>query len=62
MSAQEKLKIGVVGASGYTGADLIRLAACHPGMELTVLAANTHAGKALGEVFPHLAFIGHRRW
>jgi len=52
-----KVKIGVIGASGYTGADLIRLAACHPGIEIALLAANTHAGKALGEVFPHLGFI-----
>ncbi len=56
-AGQAKLKIGVIGASGYTGADLIRLAACHPGIEIAVLAANTHAGKALGEVFPHLGFI-----
>ncbi len=56
-SRQAKVKIGVIGASGYTGADLIRLAACHPGMEIAVLAANTHAGKPLGEVFPHLGLI-----
>ncbi len=58
MPAQAKIKIGVIGASGYTGADLIRLAACHPNMEIALLAANTHAGKALGEVFPHLGLIG----
>jgi N-acetyl-gamma-glutamyl-phosphate reductase len=54
---QGKVKIGVIGASGYTGADLIRLAACHPGIEIAALAANTHAGKPLGEVFPHLGFV-----
>ncbi len=58
MPAQEKIKIGVIGASGYTGADLIRLAACHPLIEIGALAANTHAGKALGDVFPHLGFLG----
>ena len=57
MPGRAKVRIGVVGASGYTGADLIRLAARHPGMEIAVLAANTHAGKALGEVFPHLGVI-----
>ncbi len=57
MPEQAKVKIGVIGASGYTGADLIRLTACHPGIEIAVLAANTHAGKALGEVFPHLGLI-----
>src|SRR5271166_6798474 len=55
-AGRQKVKIGVIGASGYTGADLIRLAACHPSMEITLLAANTHAGKALSDVFPHLGF------
>ncbi len=54
----EKIRIGVIGASGYTGADLIRLAARHPDIEIGPLAANTHAGKPLAEVFPHLGFLG----
>jgi N-acetyl-gamma-glutamyl-phosphate reductase len=53
-----KIGIGVIGASGYTGADLIRLAARHPAIEIKVLTANTHAGKPVHEVFPHLAFLG----
>ncbi len=53
----QKIRIGVIGASGYTGADLVRLAATHPAMEIVALTANTHAGKAMAEVFPHLAFI-----
>ena len=44
-----------MGASGYTGADLIRLAACHPNVDLVALTANSHAGKPLADVFPHLA-------
>jgi len=56
-AGRRKVKIGVIGASGYTGADLIRLAACHPYMEITLLAANTHAGKPLSGVFPHLGLI-----
>lgn len=56
-AAGRKIKVGVIGASGYTGADLVRLAACHPEMEIVLLAANTHAGKPLHEVFPHLGFI-----
>jgi N-acetyl-gamma-glutamyl-phosphate reductase len=50
-----KIKIGVIGASGYTGADLIRLAARHPALEIAVLTANSHAGKQMAEVFPHLS-------
>ncbi len=56
-AGRQKIKIGVIGASGYTGADLMRLAACHPFMELTLLAANTHAGKLLSDVFPHLRCV-----
>src|SRR5262245_27587142 len=52
-----KIKIGVIGASGYTGADLVRLAACHPAIESAELTANSHAGKYMAEVFPHLASV-----
>jgi N-acetyl-gamma-glutamyl-phosphate reductase len=53
----DKIRIGVLGASGYTGADLVRLALLHPRMEITALTANTHAGKAMAEVFPHFSFV-----
>ena len=33
--SMQKIKAGVLGASGYTGADLVRLAACHPNVEIT---------------------------
>ncbi len=52
-----KIKIGVLGASGYTGADLVRLAVPHPNMEISILTANTHAGKKVAEVFPHLGHV-----
>ena len=50
-----KIRIGVIGASGYTGADLIRLAVRHPAIEITALTANTYAGKPVASVYPHLA-------
>ncbi|MFO1089662.1 MAG: N-acetyl-gamma-glutamyl-phosphate reductase [Hyphomicrobiales bacterium] len=53
----DKVKVGVIGASGYTGADLVRLAARHPNIEIVALTANTHAGKAMAEVFPHLGTL-----
>ncbi len=53
----DKIRIGVLGASGYTGADLVRLALLHPRMEITALTANTHAGKSMAEVFPHFSFV-----
>ncbi len=53
-SKSNRIKIGILGASGYTGAELIRLLARHPEAEITVLTADRHAGKPLGQVFPHL--------
>jgi N-acetyl-gamma-glutamyl-phosphate reductase len=52
-----KKKIGILGASGYTGADAVRLLARHPHVEITALTANTHAGKAMEEVFPHFFML-----
>jgi N-acetyl-gamma-glutamyl-phosphate reductase len=49
-----KKNVAVLGASGYTGSDAIRLLARHPNVEISALTANTHAGQAMGEVFPHL--------
>jgi N-acetyl-gamma-glutamyl-phosphate reductase len=56
-SGPQKVRIGVLGASGYTGADLVRLAIAHPAMEITALTASSHAGKTMAEVFPHLSFV-----
>ena len=50
-------RIGVLGASGYTGADAVRLLARHPNVEIAALTANTHAGKAMNEVFPHFFML-----
>ena len=56
MSTQN-INIAVIGASGYTGADLTRLAMRHPSIEIKALVAKTHAGKPMATVFPHLG--GH---
>jgi N-acetyl-gamma-glutamyl-phosphate reductase len=50
----DKLRIAILGASGYTGAELIRLLARNPHAEISTLTADRQAGKTLGEVFPHL--------
>ncbi len=49
--------IAILGASGYTGAELVRLISSHPGMEIKALSADRKAGQALGAVFPHLAHL-----
>ena len=50
-------KIAILGASGYTGAELVRLIATHPGMEIVALTAERRAGAAMAEVFPHLRHL-----
>lgn len=49
-----RLRIGILGASGYTGAELVRLLAHHPQIEIRLLTADRQAGRPLAEVFPHL--------
>jgi N-acetyl-gamma-glutamyl-phosphate reductase len=49
------LRIAVLGASGYTGADLVRLALTHPRVEIAALSANAKAGQTMAQVWPHLA-------
>lgn len=50
-----KKRIGILGASGYTGAELVRLLLRHPKVELTILTADRRAGAQLGDVFPQFA-------
>jgi N-acetyl-gamma-glutamyl-phosphate reductase len=57
MAKDQIIRAAVLGASGYTGADLTRLAALHPGIKLTALIAKGHAGQSLAQVFPHLASL-----
>src|SRR3954471_12356998 len=53
----ETLDVAILGASGYTGAELVRLIAPHPGMRIAALTADRKAGQAMGEVFPHLRHL-----
>ncbi|MBR9842111.1 MAG: N-acetyl-gamma-glutamyl-phosphate reductase [Rhodobacteraceae bacterium] len=50
-------KIAILGASGYTGAELVRLIATHPSMEIVALSADRKAGMAMAAVFPHLRHL-----
>ena len=54
----KKVKIAVIGASGYTGSDLVRLGVRHPLIDIVYLTANSHAGKPMASVFPHLGGLG----
>lgn len=53
----EPKNIVILGASGYTGAELVRLIATHPMMRIVAMTADRKAGMALGDVFPHLRHL-----
>jgi N-acetyl-gamma-glutamyl-phosphate reductase len=48
------LQIAILGASGYTGAELIRLLYPHPKTHIALLTGDSQAGKPIGEVYPHM--------
>jgi len=50
-----KAKIGVLGASGYTGSELVRMLLRHPRVEIALLTAERSAGKAMRDVFPQFS-------
>jgi len=50
----DKIKIGIVGGTGYTGVELLRLLAIHPNAELTVITSRGEAGMPVAEMFPSL--------
>ena len=49
--------IAILGASGYTGAELVRLIATHPMMNIMAMTAERKAGLEMAEVFPHLRHL-----
>lgn len=49
--------VTILGASGYTGAELVRLIATHPNLEIAGLSGNSKAGMAMADVFPHLRHL-----
>jgi N-acetyl-gamma-glutamyl-phosphate reductase len=55
MPVEQKAKIGILGASGYTGAELLRLLIRHPRAEIVLLTADRRAGKPVADVFPQFA-------
>ena len=49
------LKVGIVGAAGYAGAELIRLVLGHPEFELVAITSNADAGQPLSALYPSFA-------
>ena len=49
--------VAILGASGYTGAELVRIIATHPALRVVALTADRKAGQAMADVFPHLRHL-----
>ena len=56
--SNKKIRVAILGASGYTGAELLRLLLRHPQVEIKALTANSKAGEPIENVFPHLGGFG----
>ena len=50
-----KVRVAVVGATGYAGAELVRLLSVHPGVSITVATSEKDAGNTLASVHRYLA-------
>src|SRR5690348_1111358 len=57
MASHDKVKVAVLGASGYSGIETVRLLAGHPFVEPAVLTSEHYAGREVAEVYRHLAGI-----
>ncbi len=52
LDSGSKVKVAIIGASGYTGQELLRLLIMHPNVELVAITSRQEAGKGVGDVFP----------
>ena len=52
-----KIRVGIVGATGYAGAELVRLILTHPKAELAAISSVSFEGKKISEVYPNLAKV-----
>lgn len=53
----QRVKIAIVGASGYTGSELLRILLQHPGVELCAVTSRAEAGKSIESVFPRFRHV-----
>jgi len=57
LSSVPKARVGILGASGYTGAELMRILLQHPHVSIKYLTADRSAGLPFGEVFPQFSYV-----
>lgn len=50
----KKIKVGIIGGTGYTGVELLRLLVTHPNVELTLITSRSEAGRSVADLFPSL--------
>ena len=50
----QKIKVGIVGGTGYTGVELLRILSLHPNVELVAITSRTEAGMPVAQMFPNL--------
>jgi N-acetyl-gamma-glutamyl-phosphate reductase len=55
----KNIRVAIAGASGYAGAELVRLAALHPHFELHTVTSEKSAGTPVATVFPSLAAVSY---
>jgi N-acetyl-gamma-glutamyl-phosphate reductase len=51
------ITVGILGATGYTGVELIKLLSNHPSATLSFVSSQTYSGKKMSEVFPELKYV-----
>ncbi|GJL84320.1 MAG: N-acetyl-gamma-glutamyl-phosphate reductase [Micavibrio sp.] len=56
----KKLKASIIGITGYTGLELLRLLLAHPDVDIGYLTSRQHKNTPIGDVYPHLAHLGFR--
>lgn len=54
MNNLSRIRVGIVGGTGYTGAELLRILARHPQVTLAVITSRSESGLSVAELFPHL--------
>src|SRR5271157_5887909 len=57
MALNDRVKVAVLGASGYSGIEAVRLLAGHPFVELAMLSSQHYVGREVADVYRHLAGI-----
>ena len=57
MASHDRVKVAVLGASGYSGIEAVRILASHPFVELSALTSEHYAGREVADVYRHLAGV-----